>query len=117
MSAVWTQRIFYMLLSAEWILFFRIWLSPQMLLLLLGFTAFRFMLLAVIPFYEALFGVYAFAGIALLFRLRSLVGGRSGRNRETLNTPETGVPWLMAFTKSERLTTIGVEPILVAIFI
>ena len=91
-----------LLLCAEWLLIFRIWVSFRYLLLFILFGALRLRLLAFIPHWENHYTVLPLALIATLYNLRCVFNGSSARNREISTTPDTGVPWLVIVAKTKK---------------
>ena len=95
-------RFFIAIFCAEWLLLFRVWLSPSILFLLVITAGFRLFALSVTPRWMGAYVVFFFAFIALMKHLLALVSGRSARDRALYETPETGVPWLMILTRNPK---------------
>jgi hypothetical protein len=89
-------------MCAEWLLIFRVWVSFRYLLLFVAVCFLRARFLAFIPHWDTYYFVFLCATLGMLYHLRSIWRGRSGRSRDFYNTPDSGVPWLVMVAQTPR---------------
>jgi hypothetical protein len=107
-------RCLVLLLCAEWLLLFRVWMSLKYLILFLVFTLIRARFLNVIPHWDNHVFLYLATFPALLYHFQRL--GRAARYREAYGTPETGVPWLATIGRTDK-AACALELVIVLAFI
>jgi hypothetical protein len=93
-------QFFIALLCAEWLVIFRTWLAPSVLLTLVVIAGVRLYAMSFVPHWMGAEAVIGVAGMALLIHLRSW--GRHARYRDMYKTPDTGVPWLLMATQTPK---------------
>ena len=79
---MWLFRLLTLLMCAEWLLIFRVWISFRYLLLFVAVCFLRGRLLAFIPHWDTYYFVFLFATLGMLYHLRSVWRGRSARYRD-----------------------------------
>ena len=81
-----------LLMCAEWLLIFRIWVSFRFLLLFVAVCFLRARILALIPHWDSYYLIFPLATLGMLYNLRSVLRGRSARYRDFYTTPDAGAP-------------------------
>jgi hypothetical protein len=99
-------RFLAVLMCAEWLLIFHVWISFRYLLVFAIFAYFRGQLLAFIPHWDTYYFVFLFAVLGVLYHLRSVWRGRSARYRDFYTTPDAGVPWLIMVAQTPKATQL-----------
>jgi hypothetical protein len=93
-------QFFIALFCAEWLVIFRTWLAPSVLLTLVVIAGCRLYAMSFIPHWMGAEAVIGVAGMAFFIHLRSW--GRHAHYRDMYKTPDTGVPWLLMATQTPK---------------
>jgi hypothetical protein len=110
-------RFLAVLMCAEWLLIFHVWISFRYLLVFAIFGYFRGHILAFIPHWDTYYFVFLFATLGVLYHLRSVWRGRSARYRDFYTTPDAGVPWLVMVAQTPKATQLLEYVIMMAFLI
>ena len=110
-------RFLAVLMCAEWLLIFHVWISFRYLLVFAVFAYFRGQLLAFIPHWDTYYFVFLFAVLGVLYHLRAVWRGRSARYRDFYTTPDAGVPWLIMVAQTPKATQLLEYVIMMAFLI
>ena len=95
-------RFLTLVMCAEWLLIFRIWVSFRFLLLFVGVCYFRARILRLHPALGHVLYRFSCGRRGMLYHLRSMWRGRSARYRDFYTTPESGVPWLIMVAQTPK---------------
>ena len=82
-------RFLAVLMCAEWLLIFHVWVSFRYLLVFAVFCYLRGHILAFIPHWDTYYFVFLLAALGVLYHLRSMWRGRSARYRDFYTTPDS----------------------------
>ena len=110
-------RFLAVLMCAEWLLIFHVWISFRYLLVFAIFCYFRGHILAFIPHWDTYYFVFLFATLGVLYHLRAVWRGRSARYRDFYTTPDAGVPWLIMVAQTPKATQLLEYVIMMAFLI
>jgi hypothetical protein len=110
-------RFLAVLMCAEWLLIFHVWISFRYLLVFAIFGYFRGHILAFIPHWDTYYFVFLFATLGVLYHLRAVWRGRSARYRDFYTTPDAGVPWLIMVAQTPKATQLLEYVIMMAFLI
>jgi hypothetical protein len=99
---MWLFRLLTLLMCAEWLLIFRIWVSFRFLLLFVAACFLRARILRFIPHWDTYYFVFPVAAVGMLYHLRLVWMRRGARYRDFYNTPESGVPWLVLVAQTPK---------------
>jgi len=110
-------RFLAVLMCAEWLLIFHVWISFRYLLVFAVFGYFRGQILAFIPHWDTYYFVFLLATLGVLYHLRSVWRGRSARYRDFYTTPDSGVPWLVMVAQTPKATQLLEYVIMMAFLI